>query len=94
MITNLKPQDLGFLDCVVEECDLRFSQEEQEEILRVVGECFGGEGEGEGMEVDEVRGVNGGQREDGEDGGKEGNGEVEQPVEMDADGGKAPDEKG
>lgn len=92
MITNLKPQDLGFLDCVVEECDLRFSQEEQEEILRVVGECL--EGEGEGMEVDDVRGVNGGQREDGEGGGKEGNGEVEQPVEMDVDGGKAPDETG
>jgi len=89
MITNLKPQDLGFLDCVVEECDLRFSQEEQEEILRVVGECVGGDGEG--VDVDGGEEVNRGQREDGDGGGKEANGEVEQP---DVDGERAPDPQG
>ncbi|KAA6414537.1 MAG: hypothetical protein FRX48_01286 [Lasallia pustulata] len=37
MILNLRPADMGLLDCVVEECDMRFSAEEQEEILRVGG---------------------------------------------------------
>lgn len=62
MILNLRPMDMGLLDCVIEECDMRFSAEEQEGILRVVGEVLGGgggegengkgggEGEGEGGE--------------------------------------------
>jgi len=77
MVTNLKPDDLGFLDCVVEECDLRFSAEEQEEILGVVEECIGGEA----MEMDGEGGVNGG----GKGGG---NGEGGQGGEMDVDGEK------
>jgi len=38
MILNLKPQDLGFLDCVLEECDLRFTQEQQEDMLMIIEE--------------------------------------------------------
>lgn len=41
MILNLQPRELGLLDCVVEECDLRFSEEEQERILAVVEEVLG-----------------------------------------------------
>ncbi len=66
MIANLRPGNLGLLDCVVEECDERFSAEQQDEIVRVVGDVLGREGEGEGgMEVDvdvngrESNGVNG-----------------------------------
>ena len=46
MILNLRPMELTLLDCVVEECDERFSQKQQEEILRIVGEVLGGEGAG------------------------------------------------
>ena len=46
MILNLRPQDLGLLDCVVEECDERYSETQQLEILGVIGEVLGG-GEGE-----------------------------------------------
>ena len=42
MILNLRPQDLGLLDCVVEECDERFNQEEQMEILNIIREVLGG----------------------------------------------------
>lgn len=63
MVLNLRPRELTLLDCVVEECDERFSQEKQEEILSIIGnvlgtgerEVFGGEGSnganGEVMEV-------------------------------------------
>lgn len=36
MIINLAPEELGLLDCIVEECDLRFSEEDQLGILEVV----------------------------------------------------------
>lgn len=36
MIINLAPEELGLLDCLVEECDLRFSEEDQQGILEVV----------------------------------------------------------
>ena len=36
MILNLRPTDLGLLDCIIEECDGRFSAEQQEEILGIV----------------------------------------------------------
>ena len=59
MILNLRPKNLGLLDCIVEEIDERFPEEQQEDILRIVGEILGedeeiliGEGEGEGREVD------------------------------------------
>ncbi|KAL9124092.1 MAG: hypothetical protein Q9217_006541, partial [Psora testacea] len=42
MILNLRPQDLGLLDCVVEECDERFSQEEQLQILAIIRVVLGG----------------------------------------------------
>ena len=78
MILNLRPLEMGLLDCVVEECDMRFSAEEQEGILRVVREVLnGGGGEGEGMRVQD--GV-----EDGENG--HGNGNVE---EGEGEGGEA-----
>ena len=44
MLANLRPRDLGLLDCVVEECDERLGAGEQEGILGVVS----GEGKGEG----------------------------------------------
>ena len=52
---NLKPRGLEVLDCIVEECDERFSEMQQEEIVRIVGEVFpedtvetvNGEGEGD-----------------------------------------------
>ncbi|MCJ1244803.1 hypothetical protein MMC30_002003 [Trapelia coarctata] len=85
MITNLKPEDLGFLDCVVEECDLRFSAEEQEEILRVVGECIGGQGMD--VDVDGEDGVN-------EEGKENGKGEEAQAGEMNVDGDKSTEGQG
>lgn len=61
MIANLRPGNLGLLDCVVEECDERFSAEQQDEIVRVVGDVLGREGEeGEGdVNGGESNGVNG-----------------------------------
>lgn len=56
MILNLQPRDLGLLDCVVEECDLRFGEEEQERILAVVEEVLG---PGGGFKVGEGNGTNG-----------------------------------
>ncbi len=51
MILNLRPENAGVLDCVVEELDQRFGEAEQEAILGVVREVLGGEEggrEGEG----------------------------------------------
>lgn len=50
MIINLAPEELGLLDCIVEECDLRFSEEDQLGILEVVRDVLlykreGAEGE-------------------------------------------------
>ena len=50
MVVNLRPGDVGFLDCVVEECDERFSEGVQGDILRVVEEGFGGGGGEDGGE--------------------------------------------
>lgn len=36
MLINLMPEELGLLDCIIEECDLRFSEEEQVGILGIV----------------------------------------------------------
>ena len=41
MVLNLRPRELTLLDCVVEECDERFSQEKQEEILGIIGDVLG-----------------------------------------------------
>lgn len=51
MIANLRPGNLGLLDCVVEECDERFSSEQQDEIVRVVGDVLGREEEDDGGEI-------------------------------------------
>lgn len=67
MIVNLRPENLGLLDCVVEECDERFETERQEEIVRIVGDVLGREGEGE-MEDEMVRGENREGMRDGVDG--------------------------
>ena len=58
MMLNLRPRDLGLLDCIVEECDLRFSEVEMEGMLRAVGEiCVededGGVGSGGGGGLDD-----------------------------------------
>lgn len=49
MILNLRPQDLGLLDCVVEECDLRFTEEQQEQMLGIIAGVLG---DAESMDVD------------------------------------------
>ncbi len=54
MIINLRPLDLTLLDCVVEECDERFSAQRQEEILRIIGDVLGRE-----PRTDGVNGVSG-----------------------------------
>lgn len=66
MIVNLKPENLGLLDCVVEECDERFSIEQQDEIVKIIGDVLGREGEdgingvhGEVMNGNGTNGVNG-----------------------------------
>lgn len=47
MIINLAPEELGLLDCIVEECDLRFSEEDQLGILEVVRDVLLHKREGE-----------------------------------------------
>ena len=42
MLLNVRPGDLGLLDCVIEELDERMTGEKQEEVLRVVSGCLGG----------------------------------------------------
>ena len=44
MIVNLGVRELGLLDCVVEECDERLGEEEQEGLIRVVEGVVGGIG--------------------------------------------------
>ena len=51
MIVYLRPESLGLLDCVVEECDERFTAEQQDEIVAIIGNVLGrdeGEADGEG----------------------------------------------
>lgn len=81
MMLNLRPQDLGLLDCVVEECDLRFSEEEQERILGIIGGVLGdGPGTGPGESGSMV--VDGGANGDGDGNGNgNGGGEVEVGME-------------
>lgn len=58
-ILNLRPQELGLLDCVVEECDLRLSEEEQEEILRIVAEVLGKDkSAGDEDDAEDINGIN------------------------------------
>lgn len=62
MIVNLRPEILGLLDCVVEECDERFTAEQQDEIVRIIGDVLGREGgdvNGEGTNEVHEEGVNG-----------------------------------
>ena len=57
MIVNLRPESLGLLDCVVEECDERFTAEQQDEIIAIIRDTLGAderEADGEG-----ANGVNG-----------------------------------
>ena len=41
MILNLRPQRPVFLDCIIEECDARLSQSQQEEVLQIIAEHLG-----------------------------------------------------
>jgi hypothetical protein len=66
MVLNLRPLDATLLDCVVEECDERFTQEKQEEMLKVVGDVLGGREEEE-MNGDAVAGADEEGVEEGED---------------------------
>ena len=56
MILNLRPQDLGLLDCVVEECDLRFTEQQQEQILGIIAGVLGSS---ENMDIDNAEAMNG-----------------------------------
>lgn len=56
MILNLRPGEQTLLDCVIEECDERFSSEQQEKILGVVREALGIRDEEEGEGEDGVEG--------------------------------------
>ena len=58
MVLNLRPGELTLLDCVVEECDERFSQEKQEEILAIIGNVLG-TGRSEVVWVEGNNGANG-----------------------------------
>ena len=60
MILNLRPLDLTLLDCVIEECDERFSPERQEEILRIIGDVLGRE-----YRAEKLNGTSGLLNEDG-----------------------------
>lgn len=63
MMLNLRPKELGLLDCVVEECDLRLEEEEQQQaVLECVARVMG---MGEGLIVDdEMNGHNGSRKDD------------------------------
>ena len=54
MMINLRPSDLGLLDCVIEECDLRFTEEQQVEMLEIVGSVLGRKEEVEAGDGDMV----------------------------------------
>ncbi|KAI9790546.1 MAG: hypothetical protein M1816_005053 [Peltula sp. TS41687] len=41
MILNLRPQNVGVLDTIIEEMDDRFKHGEEEEILRLIGDVLG-----------------------------------------------------
>lgn len=59
MILNLRPDNLGLLDCMVEECDERFTAEQQDEIVGIIGDVLGSEGReanGEGNNNNEAYG--------------------------------------
>lgn len=62
MILNLRPDNAGVLDCVVEELDQRFSEGEQEAILGIVREVLGGVEVGEGDGEGDGEGAQGGER--------------------------------
>ena len=50
MIVNLRPSDLGMFDYIVEECDERFTEEQQQEILAIVEDVLGGGEETHGVQ--------------------------------------------
>ena len=50
MIANLRPENVPQLLPIVEELDIRFSDEEQSEILQIIGDVLGREEEGMGDE--------------------------------------------
>lgn len=70
MIANLRPENVPQLLPIVEELDIRFSDEEQSEILQIIGDVLGREEEGMG---DEEGNGEGGQAANGHvrDGGEE-----------------------
>ena len=42
MILNLRPGDLNLLDAIIEECDDRYSEDQQQEMLQIVRAELGG----------------------------------------------------
>jgi len=61
MIFNLRPKDAMALDVIVEEADDRFGEEEQEEILKAVGDVLGRAEENEEEEEEEEEDGEGGE---------------------------------
>lgn len=45
MILNVRPQNVGVLDTIIEEMDDRFKNGQEEEILRIIGDVLGRDGE-------------------------------------------------
>ena len=67
MMLNLRPQDLGLLDCVVEECDLRFTEEQQEQILGIIAGVLG---DAESMDIDGAGETNADTNANGDENGR------------------------
>lgn len=73
MIANLRPENVPQLLPIVEELDIRFSDEEQGEILQIIGDVLGREEEGVGDEEGEQV-ANGHVRDSGDERSEELNG--------------------
>ena len=78
MIVNLRPDNLGLLDCVVEECDERFTAEQQDDIVGIIGKVLGrAEGEADGEGANGIYGeVANGNESSGSDGERDHEGEM------------------
>ena len=77
MIANLRPENVPQLLPIVEELDIRFSDEEQSEMLQIIGDVLGREEEGMGDEEGDGEGgwaANGHVHDSGEERSEELNG--------------------
>ena len=56
MIVNLRPSDPILLDCVVVDLEDRFTEEQQEEILTIIGSALGKEADGTNVDAMQING--------------------------------------